>query len=206
MISNSKNAIILILSLTISLFNACCNNNGSNAEKIDQIQNNTTKNLLTQNASWIKLCKIWKELNKLESDSDPNIIRANFKNVEVSLPKANSYIDVLFKEKLITEEQKEFLLTTISQRIGYIEYQIGFVSCYDMSQLGFEIVKRREDLEKRYDILEKLFKENKIGSDAFELARQKIDEDMSFIEQNNYSASKKPYNKDLTNLLIYLNK
>ena len=125
--------------------------------------------------------------------------------IEVYLPKAQSYIDVLFKEKLLTEEQKQFLISTINQRIGYLEYQIGFVSCYDMSQLGFEIVKRREDLEKRYDILEKLFKESKIDSNVFELARQKINEDMTFIEQNNSSASQKAYNKDLTNILIYLN-
>lgn len=205
MISTSKRLIIFMLSLTISLFNACSNNNGSHAEKIRQMPNNTANSLLTQNVNWIKLRNIWKELNKLESSNDPKVVRANFKEIEVYIPKAESHIDVLFKEKLLTEEQKDFLVTTINQRVGYLEYQIGFVSCYDMSQLGFEIVKHREDLEKRYDILEKLFKENKISSNAFELARQKINEDMTFIEQNSSSASSKAYNKDLTNLLIYLN-
>lgn len=206
MISNSKKLIILMLSLTVSLFNACSNNNASNAEKLVETSKISLNNQLIKTSNWKKLGTIWKQINKLESSNDQTFPSDQYKELTTYLPEAKSSINALYDNKLLSEEEKEFLITIISQRVSYLEYKLGFISCYDMTQLGFEIIKHRDDLENRYDILEKLFKENKIGSEAFELTKQKINEDIIFIEQNEYSSSKKEYNKDLTNLLIYLNR
>ena len=71
-----------------------------------------------------------------------------FQALSSDFTKAKSSLNGLKQEKLITTSEKDFIWKTMNDRFSYLEYQAGFVLCYEMSYIGMEISNKREDLEK----------------------------------------------------------
>lgn len=177
----------------------------SSANTLNKVSNPQFKKL-NQDKNWINIRAFWKKLNSLESKNDHN---ENFKQLQIlqtQIDSVNKSIEILKVSSLLTIEQSKYLTNLIKERLHYLEFSMGTVKCYKMSQLGSQIVQTRSDLEKRYDTLEKLFQEDKIDQKTFDLTRSKIAEDIKFIDDNSYSEPKLQANEGITDLIILLNK
>ena len=175
------------------------------ANSLNKVSNPQFKKL-NQDKNWVNIKAFWKKLNSLEGKNDYN---ENFKQLQMlkaQIDSVNRYIETLKVSSLLTIEQSKYLTNLINERLHYLEFSMGTVKCYKMSQLGSQIVQTRSDLEKRYDTLEKLFKEDKIDQKTFDLTRSKIAEDIKFIDDNSYSEPKLQANDGITDLIILLNK
>ena len=175
------------------------------ANSLNKVSNPQFKKL-NQDKNWVNIKAFWKKLNSLEGKNDYN---ENFKQLQMlkaQIDSVNRYIETLKVSSLLTIEQSKYLTNLINERLHYLEFSMGTVKCYKMSQLGSQIVQTRSDLEKRYDTLEKLFKEDKIDQKTFDLTRSKIAEDIKFIDDNSYSDPKLQANDGITDLIILLNK
>lgn len=196
-----KKAFIIILSLIFSvqsgLFNIVYAQNKNSKHPAMNIND---KKDVFKDSNWLNLVKIWKSLNDKDYNKGSNI---NYNALKQTGENAIKLIENLQKANLLKEDEINFLKELINQRIRFLQYSAGFIECYKMTLLGGEIVKKREDLESRYEILQKLYAENKIKSDTFEKTKEQILEDMNFIEKN---TDKKKLSKNYLDLLMYLNK
>lgn len=163
-------------------------------------------NKLIKDPDWIKLSNYWKKLNHLQLKIDsPNRFEL-FQPVINERDKVLSYLNGLLNKRLLSNAGKNYLQGIIDQRYEYLNYKFGMVKCYDMSEMGYKITLKREDLENQYDILERLYKEKKINSETFSTTKKKLVEDLKFIDNNNNMPSQKQTNTELIELLLYLNK
>lgn len=194
-----KKILILAISLTLSLQSGITNL--ALAEKKD---NKTVSNKelhreeLFKNNNWQQLVKIWKSIHEIAATKAEN---KTYELLTKSRENAKNLIDGLKTSKLITVEESEFLEKIINSRIRYLEYAAGIADCYYMIPGGVESLKKREDLEKRYEILDQIFKENKINTETFEKTKAQIADNIIFLEANEKT---KP-SKNCLDLLIYLN-
>lgn len=178
----------------------------SNKESTTGNMLNNKYNKLIHNKNWTNIKKFWKKINAIDIKEQNN---SNFKNLQTlqeQLEKIKNNIEALKTLNLITLEQSQYLSNFIHARLSYLNYAMGRILCYKMSLIGAEVVKKRADLEKQYDILEKIFNENKIDQKTFELTKAKIIEDINFIDENTSINPKTENIEGMTDLLILLNK
>lgn len=161
---------------------------------------------LLKNRDWVFISNYWKKLNNLERNNDFNVNYNKLSSLNSDINKVKKSILSLKNAKLLNEKESEFLQTFFQERLSYLEFALGTVKCYDMSQMGSKIAQTRGDLETRYDVLQKLFEENKINTDTFHQTRKKIVEDISFIDENSYYEENKKTSGELIDLIIYINK
>ncbi|MEW5822285.1 MAG: hypothetical protein AB1782_18975 [Cyanobacteriota bacterium] len=204
-----KKYLIIILSLFLAFLNNSkettiakpLNKNVNNEINT----NNSFNNKLLKDKNWANINNFWKKLNKIERMQDYNSTYKLFEDSEKELNQIKNNINNLKNIGLINDKEKEYLLTLFEQRLRYIEFSLGMVKCYKMSLLGSKIANTRGELEKRYDIIQKLFEENKINSDTFKTTTEQIKHDLKFIDENSGDQQYKTDSK-LINLIIYLNK
>lgn len=206
---NIKGIIVIFLSLFLSVCNVWNNNFSVKAQnqkvnKTNNISNSRIKSL-EKDKSWNELRILWKKLNNFKTGQDYNKNYAAYKELEKGNLKVDGVLNNLLNSKLITPKEKEFLYRLFLERLNYLEFELGFVTCYKMTSIGSKIAETRGDLEKKYDIIEKLFKEQKINSETFKTTRQTISEDISFIQKNTYGLTENSVSADTIDLLIYLN-
>ncbi|MEW5822290.1 MAG: hypothetical protein AB1782_19000 [Cyanobacteriota bacterium] len=211
MIKKNIKEVIVFLGILMSFYNGL--NSTLNAE-IKPVKNNNQSRVdqskyskLTGNPNWQKISKVWKDLNHFEISKMYN--KADFEKIrslEEDIQKTKSWLNALEKAGFISLVEKNYLERVISERYGYLEFKTGFVLCYEMSQIGMEINKKRDDLENRFDLLEKLFKENKINSETYKQAKEAILNDYKFIDHNESIDQKEQINKELVELIILLGK
>ena len=146
-----------------------------------------------------------KKLTRLKAKSDNSVVFTELQDVRKQLVLLKEYLNTLENKKLLTSDEVKFINDKFNKRFDYLEYEMGFVDCYEMSQIGFQITQHYSDLEKRYKTLDKLFEEGKINSETFNIAKLKIVEDMKFIKENSSQASEKPLTEKEIQLLLYLN-
>lgn len=199
--SHFKNTITALLCLIISVAGTSCNNSASQAQPTKNNNTFTPTNKLFNSNDWENLKNTWKRINKLNTNPnakiDWNATQSLMNELESNSQK---YIDVLHKAGNINDEEKNFLARLFSERLSYLQYQMGLIMCYEMSMVGSQIAEKRDDLENRYDILEKLYKENKVSSQTFEFTRKKIIEDMEFINKHEPFNYNNKYIELITNL------
>lgn len=177
--------------------------NGGNS--LNKVSNPQFKKL-NQDKNWINIKAFWKKLSSLESKSDYNENFKQLQTLQTQINSVNKSIEYLKISSLLTSDQSKYLTNLIKDRLHYLEFSMGTVKCYKMSELGSKIAQTRGDLEKRYDTLENLFKEDKIDQKTFELTRSKIVEDIKFIDDNSYNEPKPQSNDGITELIILLNR
>lgn len=208
-----KQSIRLItysMSLLLALYGGLINMPSSKA----QINNNSSlkkmsannNKVLVQSKNWKNIQFYWKKLNSLERTKDYNANYEQLQKLQVQLESILKDVDNLKLQHLLTKEQCEYLKTFIQARLHYLEFSLGAVKCYKMSLLGSQIAQTRGDLEQRYDTLEKLFKEDKIDQKTFELTKNKIREDIKFIDENGSNNAEANAVDGITDLIILLNK
>lgn len=175
----------------------------------DKSTNNVSKakyGTLSQDKNWINIKTYWKKLNSVERKTDFNANYTQLQILQTQIDTININIENLKTSSLLTSEQSKYLTNLIKERLHYLEFSMGTVKCYKMSQLGNQIVQTRGDLEKRYDTLENLFKEDKIDQKTFELTKNTIIEDIKFIDENTSNDSKSKADESIMDLIILLNK
>lgn len=177
----------------------------SNDRSSKKMSANNNK-VLVQSKNWKNIQFYWKKLSSLERTKDYNANYEQIQKLQVQLESILKDVDNLKLQHLLTKEQCEYLKTFLQARLHYLEFSLGAVKCYKMSLLGSQIAQTRGDLEQRYDTLEKLFKEDKIDQKTFELTKNKILEDIKFIDDNSSADPKSHMDESITELIILLSK
>lgn len=177
----------------------------NNESGINNMAINNNKELI-QNKHWINIKAYWKKLNTLQENKAININYEQLQKLQEEIKTVNKDIDSLCALKLITVEQNKYLRDFIEERLSYLNYSMGVILCYRMSQMGSQVAQKRGDLEKRYDTLEKLFSEDKIDQKTFELTKNKLIEDIKFIDENGSNNTEFKSVEGITDLIILLNK
>lgn len=208
--NNQKKYITCCIGVLIGVYGAVINPTSLKAQTEssnikDDIVINNYKELL-QNKNWVKIHTFWKEMSALELQRDYDRDYGNFKELYDKKNNITINISLLRDSKLLTKKQSKYLNDLIYNRLSYLEYHIGFVECYKMTLLGSKVAQTKGDLEKRYETLEKLFKEDKIDQKTFELTKNKIVEDLKFIDENSNLDPKPQLDDYMTDLIILLNK
>ncbi|MEW5822291.1 MAG: hypothetical protein AB1782_19005 [Cyanobacteriota bacterium] len=205
----NKIKYLIILSMISSFFwsitNMVTSKEPDNKDKHRNTSLNNVKDNLFKNNNWKKLTVMWKKLNELDSLNPKGTHYTVLNNLRPSIDKSESIIKTLEQSLLLNAEESRFLKALFKERYHYLEYHFGFIDCYEMSMMGFQIIDKRDDLEKRYDILEKCFKDNKLNSETYKTAKEKLVEDLEFIETNKYSENKTNINDKFIDLVIHLN-
>lgn len=163
------------------------------------INQNNKNNKLFNNKNWFELCKIWKCLNKVNQ-------KVNNINLDKDAEKFIMSLKDLLQDKMLTQEQYNFLYQTFSERLSYLRYKMGFIKCYEGGTLMDQIVLRREDLEERYTMLENLYSEGKINPETYKQTKNKILKDINFIEDKTGAENRTKVDEELVTLIIELNK
>lgn len=161
---------------------------------------------LVQSVDWIKLKKIWKELNHFKDNKGFLATSKYFEKIENDFKSAFS---TLIGSKLLTDSEKNFFEKLFNDRVEYLKHTSYQSACYQLCDSFETIIKTRKDLEDRYDTLEKLFKQKKINLDAYKTAKESIIKDLEVLNKETaYSTFKNPVetNDNNLNLLIDLNK
>jgi hypothetical protein len=175
-------------------------------EKPANYSSNSKQQKLTTNPDWKELANTWKKLNHLETTHNNNQTYKTYENLNKEVSRVLTLIDKLQKSNLLSENEAFFSKDTLQERFGFLQYQMGIVTCYKMSQLGLQIADRRAQAEKKYDKLENLYKENKINTATFEETKKELIKDIDFIKSHSYESEQKIYNSQMVNLLVLLNK
>lgn len=200
MIKRIKQLILMftcVLFSSQSCFAEPIHKNVSTNSIIEDVKVSNSKiEALSLSKEWQELCKGWKKLGKLSDYSAIESMKDNF----------SKHLDNLTQQGFISQEENKLLNILFSERLSHLQRQNGQMTCYRMTLNTMKIAEKREDLENRYKILEKLFNENKISETTFNESKSKIEEDLSFID--NYSSHSLKYTdfKNLTDIIIYLNK
>lgn len=224
--SRLRSSLVIFISLILSLYGGLSNNSSVKAAKGKANQSNEQMNprilKLNKNVNWQALSKFWKQLNSLtidfspkdgpealspgassETESENNLKTVGF--LRKGYSDVNGYLDALVKANLLSSTERSFLIQLIQERFNYLQFKVGLIMCYEPSLAAYKIWQSRDDLEIQYDIIEKLYKQQKINPATFENARQRIIEDINFVQKSD-NASEKPVDKELVDILIYLNK
>lgn len=180
-----RKSITYFLCLLLAIAGSTYSNTASEAQtKTNQLANNS-QNKIFKSSNWVKLRQVWKKINKLEIKDDFNgDWNVKQKKLTILQNSSKAYISALHKAELTDDSENRFLTKLFNDRLGFLEYQMGLVLCYEISMLGSKIVEKRQDLENRYDLLEKLYKKNKVSTETFELTKKKIKEDLEFIQKH----------------------
>lgn len=194
------------MSLLLGLYGGYSNNSQVKADNknINQSKNQVPSKFtqLSENNNWLALCKLWKKLSKLDNEYNPRKSWSIFEVLRTDYAGVNGWVSSLESVHLISLDEGRFIRDIFHDRFSYLEFRNGVVKCYDTSLSFNQIVQTRDDLENRYDILEKLFNENKINSETLSITKNKIIEDLNAI---GHGSSDKENNKQFADLLIYLN-
>lgn len=208
MINKNKKNIILFISLILTIVSGGTYQLiAQNKTPVTINKNNPSKDTkLLTNDNWKGLKLIWKKYSNLQFEGVYNQDDfKKFQELKSLSSKIDAYLNGLEKSKLLTMEEKNYILHLFDARLHYLEYKAGFIKCYDMTMIGFEITKKYDDLENRYDTLEKLFKENKINENTYRVTREKIKEDLTFIQENSHKDNDKKLNDNFIELVTLLN-
>ncbi|MEW5822292.1 MAG: hypothetical protein AB1782_19010 [Cyanobacteriota bacterium] len=207
---NAKKHLIIMLSFIVSFTGACSYNYADNNNNTSSNMSNTLKkstiDKLAVNPNWQKVSNTWKNFNKLEYIKDYNKLTDEFNNLEKEMNIALIKLEQLEKARLITTEEQNYISLLFKDRMNHLQGSFGMYTCYQPTMDGGKIVNTKQDLENRYDIIEKLFKEKKINSETFTKTRRQIIEDLKVLEKSDYTLKKKQINANLIDLIINLNK
>lgn len=200
---NRKIYSIIILILLLALYNASCS--GLNAQqqlqqKV-QVSHNPVKNnydILSQNPNWQELSKIWKKLNHFDenySHKSLNEQREQYTTLNNGIYKT---IDALKSTQLLTEDEVDYINNILNTRLLYLERRYNLLMCRRM----LPPVDDEQNLEKRFDTLERLYKEGKVNSETYTLTKQKLNQDLKQLKIND---QRYHYKQDYLNLILLLN-
>ena len=205
-----KSYIIVFLSLILAIFNATSNNMSVKAKEIannEQTDLDTSRiNRLNKNNDWLAVKKFWINLNHFNNDSNdstPSIKR--FEKLSANKDSVEQSLQDLVRLDLLSEKESSLILNVIYTRLSHLERMVGYVTCYKPSPAGFNILKTKNELENQYDILEKLYKENKITETAFNNAKIQIIKNISYLKKEALKEENEVITDSEAALLIYLN-
>lgn len=165
-----------------------------------------SENNLITSVEWKKLSDIWQKLNHIDNGGNHNNIKGIYDKITSSKAEIEPCLKRLFDLKLISGTEKDFLLNQFSNRIQSLPSRSGMVTCYDVSFSVLNTYKAQEDLEKQYDLLEKLAKENKISEEAYKTVKQSINKDLAELTHSKSISQKEQLNDALIKLLYNLSK
>lgn len=201
---NKKIYIITTLILLLAIYNA--SDEGVIAQqaiqqKVQTIHESRKINYdqLSKNENWQELCKIWKILNHFDENYAHKGLdkqREQFTAINNALYKN---IDPLKASNLLTEDEVFYIRNLIDTRLLYLERRYNLVMCRRM----LPPVDVEQNLEKRFDVLERLYKDGKVNSETYTATKQKLVDD---LKQLNLYDGRSNYKQNYLNLLLLLNK
>ncbi|MEW5822288.1 MAG: hypothetical protein AB1782_18990 [Cyanobacteriota bacterium] len=204
-----KKHLIVLFSLLLFYISICKNivfaERHESSPMNESHVNNASISKIIKTNNWKNICKYWKNLNALESQNDHNANYKMMQSLEEGFNKIKKDFDTLKNTGLLNQNQVDYLISLIDERINYLRFSLYLVKCYEASEIGTKIANTRKDLEKRYDTLQNLFITNKINSETFKTTTKQLQQDLEFLDSN---SEKQKVLKDqkLLDLIIYLNK
>lgn len=182
---------------------------GNNQKNMD-IKDSNQFELLTATQEWIKIQKLWSLITEINNKSTLQLTRAYPSELLIQLKELiddlNKQLDSLVSHKLLSSKEKQFLSSFIKQRYTNILQKKGVIMCYISTEITEER-KTLEDLEKRYNILNSLYADNKISNSAFEEAKKIIFNDVAFLQSKITSTENSiETNESFLELITELNK
>lgn len=161
---------------------------------------------LLKNKNWREVSRFWKEFNHFEGLEQKSIPRKPFVKFEKKLPFIQYNLEALVKEHLLTNKEKDFIYAVFQDRLARYEHDNNLAMCRRVIMPMMGGTNKKYDLEKRYDLLEKLFKEGKLNSETFKSMQKQIVDDMNAMKPNDWYLFDKDINKSNVSLIMYLNK
>lgn len=201
---------LLIMNLPVNLIkeNFIMAKTHDNNSDVSIPKNNKTG--LYSSESWKNIKNLWMTISEISNSFGKPPLRlfpqelmkryGDYKN------KLNDYFSDLINKKLLTANEKEFLQRLIDLRSMHVMQKSGMATCYISAEVTPER-KTLDDLEIRYKLLHTLYEENKISTEAFKEARDKIVEDIAILQQKTTSPDNSiKKNSTYQDLIMELNK
>ncbi|MEW5821843.1 MAG: hypothetical protein AB1782_16735 [Cyanobacteriota bacterium] len=209
----SKNLKQLIIFVLISLITFSTNNSNKliavkkndNLSKINTSVDNTYQDL-ENSPQWKELGLFWKKLNHIEKKKDFIEKQLYFESLQKDYSLLTSLLNTLKKEDLLTEDQKDYIYKSFKDRVLFLKAHWGVITCYQITPQDSLVYENRVNLEKRYDIIEKLYLENKITKSSYELSKIAITKDLMIINNKDTDTSHIKKVRDFSELIFLLNK
>lgn len=206
MSNNEKKYIVLIFILFLALYNASDKSVQAQVmqqatqqqAQVVQVKTNIDYKALNNNQDWQVLRKIWKQCNHFDEEygnKSLNEQREQFSKINNNVYKN---IDSLKRSQLLTEDEANYINYIINTRLTYLERRYTLLMCRRM----LPPVRMEKNLEERFDTLERLYKDGKLNSDAYKIAKQKLKEDLTEL---NRLYGRPEIKQNNLNLLLYLN-
>lgn len=210
---NIKKTALVLLSLIISLSGSQFNTlmaKKKDPEKQTKTTKEKTKNktakktelkvfkdrlkMLESNIKWQKLGDLWKIVN-----------HNNRQNLKSLLTQAEEIIKSLQASNFLTIKESGLLIAVFNQRLKEDSGVPPGATCYLVGP-DIKKINTKEDLEKRYKLLEDLANNNKISPETYESVKSEIIKDLSNLRLKDISSSSEDENEELIQLLYSLSK
>lgn len=203
-----KYYLTVLISLLIPFTASACNSknlqvNSEPPKGINKFDKARINNL-EKDSNWNSVRNYWVSLNHIGPRKNFESLIKYFDDLRKQLPDINNNLAVLVHDHLISQEEKDFIYSMIESRLFHLEGTFGAFTCYEPTIDGGQVMELRTNLEEQYDLLENLFKENKINQQTFSTIQQKLLKDINQIQAKENDTNKA--NDNLTELIMYLNK
>ncbi|MEW5822293.1 MAG: hypothetical protein AB1782_19015 [Cyanobacteriota bacterium] len=199
-----QKGLIATLSLLIAFLGIPGNTNIVKCTDNNQnpINNNSASILLKlfNTTSWKKINYLWKEINHLENIEGYQEKENKAIILNTGYEKIIPDIDTLKKQGYLTNEECIFIKALFENRLNHLKRKYAPMTCY-IAYPSFASIQ--DNLEQRFDILEKLFNENKISSEAFKTAKNEI---LNDLKKKDSKYNNIEINDNFLDLAVYLNK
>lgn len=200
-----KKKIVYILALltSISCNVSCLSQQKDNVKVDNKVDNN--KSFGRKDPSWIKLSTVWKDITKLDENKDFAVKTKIYDKVMKEYTEIDKYLKDLETKGILSKRQKDFIKQQFDVRYYSLPQRTGMVTCYEASIDGFKIQKTVDELNKQYEILDKLAQDGKINSQTYINAKNNIIQDIKDCK----AAQKKEMiipDDSLVELLYFLSK
>lgn len=131
--------------------------------------------LLKENPHWQELQALWKEMNSFKQNVQASDTRDFYDNKVNRLK--TLVLNTLYKlkkEHLINDDEEITLSKITFRRLKHLKRIFSGPMCYRPMLAGYLEMQSLDTLEKRYKLLEKLFKESKINQKVYEESQKQI--------------------------------